>query len=147
MSWSFASTCERVAGVAITATGAHLLLRRAGGPWGRARGLLALPGLLNDVEVPTALWLGRTPQVHTFGMDGPIAVVTAGVTRRGARRGRPCGLRVRGVDVLNPGKVGRWSWAAPCTLELHPLAADRLGLAPGSPLDIEWGCPSGSAAA
>ena len=159
MSWTSASTCNpggrpegrgqpdgpvRPDGSATTASGSTLWLVRAGGPWGRARGLLAQPDLIADDTFPTALWLGRTPQVHTFGMGGPIAVVTADAARRGARRGRPCALRVRRVDVLDPNKLGRWSWDAPFTLELHPLAADRLGLTAGSPLDLEWGRSSGS---
>ena len=156
MSWSSASTSEagpppegsvKRHGTATTATGSSLRLVRAGGPWGRARGLLRLPGLIGDDEQPTALWLGRTPQVHTFGMTQPLAVVTADVTRRGTRRGRPCALRVRRVDVLDPGRLGRWRWSAPFTLELHPGSAVRLGLTAGSPLDVAWGRSRGSVAA
>ncbi len=111
-----------------------------------------MPGLLVDGEAPasrcpTALWLGRTPQVHTFAMAGPIAVVTADATRQGPRRGRPGALRVRCVDVLWPSKIGPWAWGAPFTLELDPEAAERLGLASGSSLDVEWCQPAGSAAA
>ena len=164
MSWSSASTsrptappgggCPDVArpdGVVTTELGASLLFRRAGGPVGRARGLHAHPCLLgcddadDDDPVgdhPAALWLGRTPQVHTFGMASPIAVLTAGVTRRGTTRGRPGALRVRRVELLSPGRVGRWSWPPPVTLELHPGVADRLKLAEGSLLDVHWGAPN-----
>lgn len=142
-SWTSASTCEPgiVAhdGLATTEAGRPLHLVRAGGWWGRARGLLRLPGLIDD-EPPVALWLGRTPQVHTFGMAEPIAVATAEITRHGRHRGRPCALRLRRVDVLTPGRLGPWSWGAPATFELHPEAARRLGLGPGSALTIEWGC-------
>ena len=147
MSWSFASTSEpsnpvatdeRPDGMATTEAGQALMLRRAGGPWGRARGLFAQPALLDPDEPPRALWLGRTPQVHTRGMSQPVALVTAEVTRRGSRRGRPGELRVGRVDVIQPGMLGRWSWPPPVTLELHPAAADRLGLATGSTLAVSW---------
>lgn len=155
MLWTSASTSEgRVPadGTATTESGSSLLVRVAGGWWGRARGLHALPGLLgadgeppaDDSSIsqsPTALWLGRTPQVHTWGMTQPIAVVIAEATRPGRRRGRPNEIRVRGVEVLIPGRLGRWSWPPPITLELHPAAVERLGLAVGSALNLDWGSP------
>ena len=172
MSWSSASTsrqtvppgggCPDVArpgGVVTTELGTSLLFRRAGGPVGRARGLHAHPGLLgcDDAggddededpvgDLPAALWLGRTPQVHTVGLASPIAVLTAGVTHRGTTRGRPGALRVQRVELLSPGRVGRWSWPPPVTLELHPSVPDRLKLAEGSLLDVHWGVPNNTGA-
>lgn len=161
MRWISALTCEpdvrpegRVQpdGTATTEAGSSLWLLRAGGPWGRARGLLRMPGLIDRADEvptetqPTALWLGRTPQVHTLGMRQPIGVVTADIARRGPSGRRPCALRVRRVDVLAPGELGRWCWSAPITIELHPGCIERFGLMAGTHLNLEWGRPARSTA-
>ena len=146
MSWSSASTSEQVRPVdaeAVLPDGSTLGIVVAGGPLVRARGVRAVPDVLDgDLSEPTALWLGRTPQVHTLGMTRPVAVATGVVSARDGH-GRPTALRIGGVRQLKPGRLGPWHWSWPVTVELHPEVARRSGLVGGSEVSLTW--PSSSA--
>ncbi|MEZ5380250.1 MAG: hypothetical protein R2754_00485 [Microthrixaceae bacterium] len=136
MSWSSASTCEAAADGIARCPGGELALRRAAGPRARARGLVGDAAWLDaSLRPPMGLWLGRTPQVHTFGMASAVAVLTL---TGGQETGAAGSMRVESTSVLSRGRLGRWRWRWPPTLELRPELLGELGLTPGASLDVSW---------
>lgn len=94
----------------------------AGGPGGRAKGLLGRDGL-DRVE---GLWISPCRQVHTFGMRFPIDVVFLDRDSK----------VLHTVEGMRSGRMSRWVWRAAGALELASGVLADHGLVVGDV--VEW---------
>jgi uncharacterized protein len=95
--------------------------RRLGSFLARLRGLLGRP----PPPPGEAVWLVPCRQVHSFGMRYAIDVIY--LDRQ---------LGVVAVESLPANRLGRFVWRADSVLEMRQGEAGRLGLKPGSRLQV-----------
>lgn len=110
-------------------------LRPAHSHWTRLKGLIGT----RELPAGEGLWLKPCQQVHMLGMQYPLDIVFLDEGHR----------IVRIVKRLGPWRVSPRVGEAASVIELPAGTADRLGLEPGSALDIagEGALPAASASA